>query len=210
MNHQILQITTKPIGVGGERVCYQHPEDPTKAVKVQKGEIKKQTLRELKFYRALQRKKVKNFKHIPRFYGMVRTNLGEGFVVDLVTDFDGRQSKSLNWYFKQGYPLSEFYPYLEELKQHFLQNLIVFNNRRSPSNLLFKRVSDHEARIVVIDGLGDHAAINWLDAFAYFAHRKINRRWNRFIARLQNCSAEMMREYGGLPRTLDQAYRKFK
>lgn len=210
MNQQILQITTEPIGVGKERACFLHPWDPTKAVKVQKGEIKKQTQRELKFYRTLQRRKMDNFKHIPRFYGKVQTNLGEGFVVDLITDFDGNTSRSLNWFFEQGYPLSEFDVYLEDLKQYMLQNLIVFNNRRSPFNLLFKRVSDCEARIVVIDGLGDHAAIKCFDEFSYFARRKINRRWTRFLTSLQNYSVEILRAYNGSPKMLDSAYRKAK
>lgn len=208
MNQQILQITTEPIGVGKERACYQHPEDSTKAVKVQKGELKKQTRRELKFYRTLQQQKMNNFKHIPQFYGKVLTNLGEGFVVDLINDYDGSDSKSLYWFFERGYPLSEFNPYLEELRQYMLQNFIVFNNRRSPYNLLFKRVSDRHARIVVVDGLGDHAAFNWFDNIPYFARRKINRRWDRFISSLQNYSADMMREYGGAPKKLDSAYRK--
>jgi hypothetical protein len=210
MNQQILQITTEPIGVGKERACYLHPRDSTKAVKVQKGEFKKQTQRELKFYRTLQRRKMNNFKHIPQFYGKVQTNLGEGFIVDLIKDFDGNISRSLYWFIEQGYPISEFNPYLEDLKQYLLQNLIVFNNRRSPFNLLFKRVSDCEARIVVIDGLGDHAAINWFDVFGYFARRKINRRWARFFSGLQDFSAEILRGYNGSPKMLDSAYRKAK
>jgi len=208
MNQQLLQITTEPIGVGKERACYLHPQDPTKAIKVQKGEGKKQTLRELKFYRTLRRQKMNNFKHIPQFYGKVQTNLGEGLVVDLINDFDGSASKSLYWFFERGVPLSEFNTYLEELKQYMLQNLIVFNNRRNPFNLLFKRLSDQEARIVVIDGLGDHATFNWFDNISYFAGRKINRRWDRFISSLQDYSADMMREYGGTPNKLDSAYRK--
>jgi len=75
-------------------------------------------------------------------------------------------------------------------------------------NILFQKTSAQRARLVVIDGLGNHTAINWLDNISYFAQRKINCRWRRFIGRLQNYSAEMMRAYGASPRALDPAYRE--
>jgi hypothetical protein len=40
------------------------------------------------------------------------------------------------------------------------------------------------------------------------ARRKIRRRWQRFIGRLQNYSDEIMRAYGASPRTLESAYRR--
>ena len=61
---------------------------------------------------------------------------------------------------------------------------------------------------MVIDGLGDHTAINWQDNIAFFARRKIRRRWRRFIDRLHNYSQQTMREYGGSPQSLDVAYRR--
>ena len=149
-----------------------------------------------------------NFEHIPRYYGMAQTNLGDGFVVDLVSDFDGSVSKSLWWHFEQGYPVTEFLPYLDELRQYLLDNLIVFSVDMGRYNILFQKTSPQQARLVVIDGLGNHTAINWLDNIAYFARRKIIRRWQRFIGRLQNYSAEMMSEHDTSPRTLDAPYRK--
>ena len=75
-------------------------------------------------------------------------------------------------------------------------------------NILFQKTSPQQARLVVIDGLGNHTGINWLDNIAYFARRKINRRWRRFIGRLQNYSAEIMRANNATPKTLEAAYRK--
>jgi hypothetical protein len=200
MNQQILEITSEPIGAGQERICYRHPEDAAKVVKIQKGESDKQTRRELELYENLSRRKMDNFKHIPRYYGMTQTNLGEGFVVDLIADFDGAVSKSLWWHFEQGYPVAEFLPYLEELRQYLLDNLIVFSVDMGRYNILFQKTSPQQARLVVIDGLGNHSD--------YFARRKINRRWRRFIGRLQNYSAEIMRANNATPKTLETAYRK--
>ena len=208
MNQQILQITSEPIGVGQERACYLHPEDARKVIKIQKGESDKQTRRELILYKDLARREMNNFKHIPQYYGKLQTSLGEGFVVDLIADYDGGVSKSLWWHFEQGYPLTEFLPYLAELRQYLLDNLIVFSVDMGRYNILFQKTSPQQARLVVIDGLGNHSAINWLDNLGWFARRKINRRWHRFISRLQNYSDEMMREYGASPRTLESAYKK--
>ncbi|MDH3859910.1 MAG: YrbL family protein, partial [Gammaproteobacteria bacterium] len=179
-----------------------------RVIKIQKGESDKQTRRELELYENLSRRKMSNFEHIPRYYGMVQTNLGEGFVVDLISDFDGSVSKSLWWHFEQGYPVAEFVPYLDELRQYLLDNLIVFSVDMGRYNILFQKTSPHQARLVVIDGLGNHTAINWLDNIAYFARRKIDRRWRRFIGRLNNYSAEIMRTNDLAPRTLDAAYKR--
>ena len=208
MSQPILQITSEPIGVGQERACYQHPDDDGKVIKLQKGESDKQTRRELTLYSNLTRRGVSDFEHIPKYYGMVATNLGEGFVVDKIADYDGSISRSLWWHFERGYPVAEFAPYLDELKQYLLDNLIVFSVDMGRYNILFQKLSPNQARLVVIDGLGNHTAINWLDNISYFAQRKINRRWRRFIGRLENYSAEMMHAYGASPKTLDPSYRK--
>jgi hypothetical protein len=208
MQSEIIQIKSEPIGAGQERVCYLHPEDASKLIKLQKGESETQTRRELDLYASMSRRGMRNFDHIPEFYGKLKTNLGEGFVVDLVTDFDGGISKSLWWHFERGYPVSEFSPYLQELKQYLLDNLVIFSVDMGRYNILFQKISPQQARLVVIDGLGNHSAINWLDNIGYFARRKIHRRWQRFISRLHNYSAETMREYADSPRELETAYRK--
>ena len=207
MNQPVLQISGEPIGAGQERVCYLHPEDDSKVVKVQKGEVDKQTRRELKLYASLRRRGMTDFEHIPRFYGEVQTSLGGGFVVDRVADYDGEPSRSLWWHFERGYPLSEFEPYLDDLKDYLVERRIVFSVDMGRYNILFQKLSPERARLVVIDGLGNHTAVNWLDNIAFFARRKIRRRWQRFIGRLRNYSAETMRQHQGSPRQLEAAYR---
>lgn len=208
MNKPIIQITSEPIGVGQERACYQHPDDDGKVIKIQKGDGDKQTRRELRLYKTLARRDFSDFTHIPRYHGRVATNLGEGYVVDKIADYDGAVSKSLWWHFERGYPVAEFEPYLDQLKQYLLDNLIAFSADMGRYNILFQKVSAGQARLVVIDGLGNHTAINWFDNNNYFAQGKINRRWRRFIARLRGYSAEMMRAYDAQPKMLDAAYRK--
>jgi hypothetical protein len=208
MNTDLLIISSEPIGVGQERACYLHPRDPCRVIKIQRGNQDKQTRREITLYEGLARRGMRNFEHIPKYHGMVQTSLGAGIVVDLIADYDGQVSRSLWWHFEQGYPVAEFSAYLDELKQYLLHNRVVFSVDMGRYNILFQKTSPQRARLVVIDGLGNHTALNWLDNIGWLARRKINRRWQRFIGRLQNYSAEMMREYPDHPKALEIAYRK--
>ena len=180
----MLQINTDPIGQGKERSCFIHPDDPQKAIKISTGGIDAQSRREIKFYQKLKRRNVTGNPHVPGFYGLCETNLGQGIVVDLIRDRDGNVSKPLNWYLGEGYPIEAFEPYLEELKQVFLRNLIIFNHDMTIGNLLFQKVSDNQAHLVAIDGLGDVVALDWFDALPFLVRRKIKRRWSRFLARV--------------------------
>ncbi len=208
MNPAILHISGEPIGAGQERVCYQHPDDESKVVKIQKGDNDTQTRRELALYASLARRGMNDFEHIPRYHGKVQTNIGNGFVVDRIADYDGAVSRSLWWHFERGYPVTEFLPYLEELRRYLLDKRIVFSVDMGRYNILLQKLSPSRARLVVIDGLGNHTAINWLDNIGFFARRKIRRRWQRFIGRLHNYSAETMRRHEGSPRKLEAAYRR--
>ena len=207
MSQEYLQIDSEPIGEGQERICYVHPQDPAKLVKILKGESEKQTLREFKLYRRLQCKNT-DYSQLPRLYGRVQTNLGRGFVTDLIRDFDGNISNSLYWFFERGIPVSEFYAYLDDLKRYLLDNQIVISADMRRTNVLFQKTSAQSAQLVVIDGLGNHSAINWFDGLRLVTDSKINRRWDRFFSQLQIHSAEMLDAYGGSPQNLEAAYRR--
>jgi hypothetical protein len=191
----MLKITSEPIGTGRERACYVHPEDPRLAIKIPMGVVSDQTQRDLKFYRKLKKRGIKGIPHVPDFHGVCETNLGRGIVVDLIRNYDGEISRPLNWYLAQGVPIEEFNEFLAELKQSFLQNLIIFNHDMTIGNLLFQRYSSRSAQLVAIDGLGDVVAIDWLDNFPFLARRKINRRWKRFMERLYR-TREVLRQRG--------------
>ncbi len=183
-NSGLLQIDTDPIGIGVERACYLHPEDPNKAVKISIKRRNLQSKREINYYTKLARRHDLKFDHLPKYYGTIKTNLGDGFVVELVRDYDGQISKPLNWYLAHGLSVEKLPPYLESLKRFFLKYLIIFNYDMKSSNLLLQKFSSGDARLVLIDGLGDTAYFEWLNAFASHVESKINRRWERFIKRL--------------------------
>ena len=208
LSEPLLQLAGEPLGEGQERVCYAYPGRQDRLVKLQKGHESKQTRRELALYARLSQQGMVDFGHIPRFYGEVDTNLGRGFIVDCIRDFDGQISRSLWWHFEHGYPVSEFSGYLAELRRYLLANCVVFSVDMGRYNILFQRRTPQQARLVVIDGLGNHTAFNWLDRFGYFARRKIERRWRRFSQRLQHYSELSMQAHQGAPRVLEAAYQR--
>ena len=180
----MLQISKQPIGMGKERMCFVHPEDPRLAIKIPKAGKSPQSEREIRFYRRLEARGGVDCKHVPRFHGICETNRGKGIVVELIRNYDGEISRPMNWYLANRYPLEEFIPFLDELQQAFLDQLIIFNHDLTIGNLLVRKTSASKFHLVAIDGLGDTVAIDWLDRIPFLVRRKIRRRWQRFMERL--------------------------
>lgn len=170
--------------MGKERMCFVHPEDPRLAVKISTGGVSRQTAREIRFYRRLQRRGAAENQHIPAFHGTCETSRGNGIVVDLVRDYDGEISRPLNQYLARGFPIEEFEPFLEELKQSFLKNLIVFVPQLSIDDILVQKTSVSKFRMVAIDSLGDSLALDWLAFPPFLVRRRIRHRWQDFIAQV--------------------------
>lgn len=183
MSADKLLVVAEKIGIGKEKACYVHPQDQNKAIKIPLGEVRVQTDREIRYYHKLLKRNI-SYSHMPQFYGLVTTNLGEGYVVDLVRDFDGEISKSLEWYLQNGYALDDFSPHLHALKKYFLQNRIIFNHDMYEGNLLVKKISAENMQLVIIDGIGDVVFIQWPNNIPAFVRLKIERRWQRFWRRL--------------------------
>ena len=182
----MLEITHKPIGMGKQRMSFVHPEDPRLAVKIPTAGGSSRNQREVRFYHKLEKRGGVDCRHIPGFHGLCDTNRGPGIVVDLVRDYDGQISRPLTWYLAQGYPIEEFEPFLEELKQSFLKNLIVFDQDMQVDKILVQKTSASKFRMVAIDGLGDPSTVG-LDIFPFLARHKIRRRWQGFMEHVYHC-----------------------
>ena len=179
------------VGHGKERDCYAHPEKPEIAVKINHSKENKQTRREIGFYRSLRWRKKLSFERIPRYYGRINTNLGPGHMFDLIRDYNGEVSKSLLWYLESGLALDQFEEDLDKLKEYFLEQELIFNHDMYAGNLLFKKDSETDGKLVVIDGLGDTVFIKFLNMFSTHRISKIERRWELFINRLRKRAAKM-------------------
>ncbi|WP_123377873.1 PhoP regulatory network YrbL family protein [Aliarcobacter butzleri] len=172
------------VGKGNERACYIHPEDKNKAIKItyenNNRKESKQTKLEVNYYKELKKRRMTNFKHLPKYLGEVKTDKGAGFVVELIRDFDGEVSKTFEYYLKKDGVL-KYKKELEEYKQYFLDNCIIFNYGMMPKNILLRKNSETDFDLVLIDGLGDVTYFTFPNKIPYFARRRINRRWDKFI-----------------------------
>lgn len=178
----ILKLPSEEIGRGNERKCFIHPDDKTKAIKVSyerdKGRSKQSDI-EIKYYKQLQKRKNMSWVHLPQFYGEVETDQGKGFVVELIYDYDGSISKSLEYYMNEN-GVEPYKKELERYKEYFLQYGVIFNYGMMPKNILRRRTSEAESELVLIDGLGEVSFIEFPNRFLYFARKKILRRWLKF------------------------------
>ncbi|MCG3681803.1 PhoP regulatory network YrbL family protein [Aliarcobacter butzleri] len=172
------------VGKGNERACYIHPEDKNKAIKItyenNNRKESKQTKLEVNYYKELEKRRMTNFKHLPKYFGEVKTDKGAGFVVELIRDFDGEVSKTFEYYLKKDGVL-KYKKELEEYKQYFLDNCIIFNYGMMPKNILLRKNTETDFNLVLIDGLGDVSYFTLPNKIPYFARKRINRRWDKFI-----------------------------
>lgn len=194
----------QPFGVGGRRLCYEHPTDRTKCVKVLRQDDRRtvrmakssgwipaalrrvydnnademQTL-EYEFQRIGPTAKL----HLPESFGMHLTDQGPGLVLDLVRDADGRISRSLRELLSTGYEPQLFRPAYDELSD-FLRTHRVITRTLLDHNIAAQHRADGTWRLVIIDGLGDPALLplaRWIPALGRSKiERRIAEAWPRF------------------------------
>ncbi len=166
------------IGQGKDRVCYMHPDDSDKCVKIIKvNHSHKQSIREHSYYRFMKRKN-KDMRFLSRYYGKLNTNLGSGLVFELCKDSDIKISKSIDYYFENNLYIESLsiIDNLKRLRENLIDNSIIFTDL-SPYNILYK--TDTKT-IMVIDGIGNYDFIKISNYFEILAKNKINRRFDRF------------------------------
>lgn len=171
------------VGKGNERACYIHPTDPNKAIKVSYDQNKgrtKQSDTEIDYYKKLIKRKNFDWKHLPKYYGEVETNRGKGFVVELIRDYDGEVSKSLKYYIEKD-GVDKYKKELEAYRKYLYDNCIIFNYGMMQGNILLRKNSESDFDLILIDGLGEVSHFTLLNGIPYFARKKIDRRWNKFV-----------------------------
>ena len=170
------------IGRGLRRECYVHPGDENRCVKVVVAGDHKETVREQSYYRLLAKRDI-SWQMLARFYGSVDTNRGPGAVFELIRDYNGEVSKTLEYYFsattETGLDYQKLSQALHLLKQYLLQWRIVTMSI-NPENIVLKKTGEFEASLVVIDNIGNSDFIPICNYVAFMATRKIRRKWLRF------------------------------
>lgn len=186
MQVNILRLKDKRIiGQGTNRACYVHPEDNAKCIKVTISGDQSESNKEKKYYEFLKNKNI-SWKQIARYHGSVKTDLGEGSVFDLVRDFDGKVSKTLEYYIYTEEGMSVIrnpVELLHEFKAYQLEEKVIIKDLNT-KNILCRLVDENNAELIVVDGVINNEFIPLANIIDYFAIKKILRRWKVFSSAL--------------------------
>jgi len=176
------------IGKGLHRECYVHPENKNLCIKVVVHGDSKEIQREQKYYSLLQKRNI-SWEVLPRFYGLVETNLGLGAVFDLIRNYDGSVSKTLEFYLVSNEKTGSHYlgllKAINSLRKKLYQQKIITMTLKA-KNIVYKKTNHEEGRLIIIDNIGNSDLIPICNYNAFMAGKKILRKWKRFENNLLN------------------------
>ncbi len=190
-----------PFAKGGNRLCFVHPNNPDRCLKVVHpgllNEIKKnkswyKRLRSIKSFddnfreqqaynqKALIKGDPGIWSHLAKWYGMTETNIGMASETELITN-GGEIAETLEAYlFREG--ITEEIKLSIENFQSWLREHLILTKNLIPHNLVLGNEND-KIVIKIIDGLGSQAFIPLPNYSDFFAKRYIERRielmWRR-------------------------------
>ena len=169
-------------GRGTHRKCYVHPDDERLCIKITLDGGQRETAREIKYYRHLERRNI-SWDLLPRFHGCIETNLGMGVIFEIIRDYDGGISETLESYLGSSSLTEEdlvsLVRLLRSLRDYMMAQRII-TRRLMAKNILYNKTDAGNARLVIIDNIGNTDLIPICSHISYFATRKIARKWQRF------------------------------
>lgn len=184
---QLILTEENLLGQGAHKKVYRHPKDPTRCVKICFKEDDEDIRRELDYRHRCKRTYYSQM--LTKYYGTVETNLGTGYVFELICDFDGQISRTLQAYLEHPELCDQYFhtnieAMLVELKRELEEDLLL-SSVMEPFNFCVERVTPTTYRFRCIDDLGVSAWIPLPYYFRYFALSRIRRYWKRFEKHLQ-------------------------
>ncbi len=187
---KILTLTEQDfISQGSHKKCFAYPGQPGRCIKIPYNPAGQVDLnREIFYLTHILKKRGDQSGILPHYYGAVATNLGQGHVFELVTDYNGVTSRSLETLLTEETvsqeQLSQLHQALLTLRDRMLAYRVI-SMSIYPENILYQKTSEQDFRLMFINDMGSGSAL----AFEYFlpfvAKAKIKRYWNRFVASWQ-------------------------
>ena len=172
------------IGKGRCRSAYIDPDNEDRCVKIVHYIDRKKCFgesnKENKYFKHLVKKNI-DWSMIPKYYGEVNTNKGKGLVFEIVKDYNGEISKSLEYYFETEERMNLIpnpMEKLQNLKNYVIKNKILSRDIRF-HNILYKKSSETDGIYVLIDGVSNSEFIPFSQWFSKLNKAKILRRWTQ-------------------------------
>lgn len=171
-------------GQGSHKKRFLHPNDSNLCIKIAYNRGgQKDLLREINYIDILKRRN-KNYSILPQYFGKIKTNLGDGYVFEIIRDYNGNKTETLEDFiisparFEENFDL--IVRLLKELKHELYKNEII-TMVLFPENILFQKTDEHNYRIRIVNDMGSAVLIPLEYYFEHFAHTKILRRWEKFL-----------------------------
>lgn len=176
------------ISQGSHKKCFHYPKQAKYCIKIPYNEAGEVDLkREIHYIKRVLKQRGPQSGILPHYYGKVETNFGVGHVFELVTDYDGKISQSIESVLATSLPQPEvqkIHDALLILRDRMLQYRVICMSIY-PENILYQRTGTHDFRLMLINDMGSRAALPLEYYFSVAAQHKIKRYWNRFVASLQ-------------------------
>lgn len=188
----ISLASEKPFARGGNRLCYVHPGDRSRCIKVRRPDFtladcrrKKgfpkslkplssfdDNLEESRVMAALQKRYGEQvWRHISRCYGFIETDMGRGLVSELIRDDSGAVSQTLKKVIWDEGMTEECRQAVQALADFWLDNLVPSRHLLLHNIVVQRDTRGQIYRLVVIDGLGS-AGLFPMHAFPATLQRK--------------------------------------
>lgn len=197
-NKEIIQLDDSLLyGQGSHKKCFLHPHNKNLCIKIAYNEGgQKDLIREINYIDVLKRRH-KDYSILPKYFGKVNTNLGTGYVFEIIRDYNNGRTQTLEDFitdlnlFSQNYSL--IVSLLKELKEKLYKNEII-TMVLFPENILFQKTDENTYSVRIVNDMGSAVLIPLEYHFKYFAHTKILRRWKMFLDVLRNKYASHLSE----------------
>lgn len=197
-NKEVIQLDDSLLyGQGSHKKCFLHPHNKNLCIKIAYNEGgQKDLIREINYIDVLKRRH-KDYSILPKYFGKVNTNLGTGYVFEIIRDYNNGRTQTLEDFitdlnlFSQNYSL--IVRLLKELKEKLYKNEII-TMVLFPENILFQKTDENTYRVRIVNDMGSAVLIPLEYHFKYFAHTKILRRWKMFLEVLRNKYASHLSE----------------
>lgn len=180
-NNMIVLSDKKPLGKGAHRACYENPANKEQCIKIvynynTGGD--KEIVRELKYYKRLS-KKMKDWSILPRYHGIVETDIGQGYVYDIVRDHDGKVSRPLSAFINEGKCIKSIGYALDELEKSIYENHLITMTIK-PQNILCQTHSCGKIKLVIVDNIGEATLIPLSRLSKKICIYKQKKKWRAF------------------------------
>ena len=170
----------KLLGKGRQKAVYYHPEDESLCVKIPREGYAHSLKREIRYIQKHQQK----IPFIGAYRGEAETNLGQGYLFDVIRDFDGQISRDLEAFMQSEYDRDALADKASLLYELLIENRAPLSELQA-CNILVRKEEGKNYDLVIIDGFGNSDFIKICDFSRFFLKKKLIRKFTKFCRKTE-------------------------